>query len=120
MANDPLEFKPEPPPPPSTPAEPRRRRPLRTLFWPGFIAGFLLLSIASCGGMVLATGITRLDLADLQNDGQAWTPPEVTATPVVAPAPANAEEPLVGEPGGAFSLGQQPRNITSTQVNIRF
>lgn len=97
--------------------KPKPRRRLRNLFWPGFLAGFLLLSIASCGGMVLATGINRIDLADLQNDGQVWTPPQVTPTPVVTPAPAN--EPVVGESGGAFTLGQQLFNVTSSQVNIR-
>ena len=66
---------------PKPTTKPRRR--LRSLFWPGFIVGFLLLSFASCGGMVLATGINRLDLADLQNDGQVWTPPRMTATPVL-------------------------------------
>ena len=103
--------------PPTPSAEPKRRRRLRTLFWPGFAVGFLLLSIVSCGGMVLATGISRIDLADLQNDGQVWTPPEVTATPVVTPAAE--EEPVAGEPGGAFSLGQELANVTTSVVNIR-
>jgi hypothetical protein len=102
---------------PAPTPEPRRRRQLRTLFWPGFVVGFLLLTLASCGGIVLATGINRLDLTDLQNNGQAWTPPQVTATPVVTPAPA-AEE-IIGEPGGAFTLGQQLLNITSSVVNVR-
>jgi hypothetical protein len=96
--------------------KPKPRRRLRSLFWPGFLVGFLLLSIASCGGMVLATGINRLDLADLQNDGQVWTPPRVTATPVVTPA---AEAPTVGEAGGAFTVGERLSNVTSSQVNIR-
>jgi hypothetical protein len=66
--------------------------------------------------MVLATGINRLSLTDLQNSGQAWSPPLVTPTPVVTPA---AEAPVAGESGGAFSLGDQLRNITASQVNIR-
>jgi hypothetical protein len=66
--------------------------------------------------MVLATGINRIDLSDLQNDGQVWTPPEVTATPEEAPT---AEAPVVGETGGAFTVGQSLFNITSSQVNIR-
>ena len=106
---------PEPTPPFKPQPKPRRR--LRSLFWPGFIAGFLLLSMASCGGMVLATGINRLDLAGLQNDTQGWTPPQVTSTPEVTPAPADA--PVVGESGGAFALGQQLFNVTASQVNIR-
>jgi hypothetical protein len=67
--------------------------------------------------MVLATGINRLALADLQNDEQAWSPPLVTATPVVTPAAA--QEPIIGEAGGAFTLGDRPFNITTSQVNIR-
>jgi hypothetical protein len=107
----------EPLPEPTPTPKPRRRHQLRSLFWPGFVVGFLLLSIASCGGLVLATGINRLDLADLQNNEQAWSPPLVTATPVTTPAPE--EETIVGEIGGAFTLGDQLRNITSSQVNIR-
>lgn len=96
-------------------AKPRRR--LRSLFWPGFIVGFLLLSIASCGGIVLATGMNRINLTTLQNDGPAWTPPAVTATPDATPV--TDEAPIVGEAGGAFVLGQRLTNITSSQVNIR-
>lgn len=102
--------------PPAPEPKPKPRRRLRSLFWPGFVFGFLLLTIASCGGMVLATGINRIDLSDLQSDGQVWTPPQVTATPEVTPAD---EEPIVGEPGGAFTVGQQLFNVTSSQVNIR-
>jgi hypothetical protein len=121
MTNEPsystAESLPAPTPEPAPTAEPRRRRTLRSLFWPGFAVGFLLLSLASCGGIVLATGINRLDLADLQNSGQAWSPPQVTPTPVVTPE--DAEETITGEAGGAFSLGDQPANITTSQVNIR-
>ncbi len=103
--------------PAPTPGPARTRRRLRSLFWPGFVVGFLLLTIASCGGMVLATGINRIDLSDLQSDGRAWTPPQVTATPVDAPVSVDA--PVIGKPGGAFSLGQRLTNITNSQVNIR-
>jgi hypothetical protein len=96
--------------------EPTPRRRLRSLFWPGFVLGFLLLTVASCGGLVLATGISRIDLTDLQGDAQVWTPPQVTATPAVTPA---TEAPIIGEAGGAFSAGQLLTNITSSQVNIR-
>jgi hypothetical protein len=106
------------PEPKETPKlKPKQRRRLRSLFWPGFAVGFLLLSIASCGGMVFATGINRIALTDLQNNEQGWIPPVVTATPEAAPV--SAEEPAIGEAGGAFSPGQQLANITSSQVNIR-
>lgn len=103
----------EPQPSEPQPAKPRRR--FANLFWPGFATSFLLLTIASCGGVVLATGINRLDL---QSSGQVWTPPVVTPTPVVTPAPAQ-QSPTTGEAGGAFSMGQQLANITASQVNIR-
>jgi len=103
----PPELTPEPKP------KPRRR--LRNLFWPGFAVGFLLLTFASCGGVVLATGLDRIDLT--HNNRRAWTPPIVTATPVATAAPDNAS--TVGEAGGAFSMGQQLHNVTSSQVNIR-
>src|SRR4051794_33174062 len=86
-----------PAPPPQPKPKPRRR--LRSLFWPGFALGFLLLTFASCGGVVLATGINRIDLSTLKNNERAWTPPLVTATPVETPAAAEA--PVVGEAGGA-------------------
>ena len=97
-------------------AKPKRRR-LRSLFWPGFVVGFLLLSIVSCGGVVLATGINRIDLTTLQNNDQAWTPPLVTATPEVTPV--TDEAPTIGEAGGVFAQGQLLANITSSQVNVR-
>src|SRR5690606_30956331 len=41
----------ETPQPPAHPPAPRtRRRVLRSLFWPGFVAGFMLLAGMSCGG----------------------------------------------------------------------
>jgi hypothetical protein len=79
--------------------------------------GFLLLTLASCGGLVMATGINRFNLADLQSNGQVWAPPQVAPTPTEASAVA--EQPVVGEAGGAFSLGQQLANVTASQVNIR-
>ncbi len=99
---------------------PKRSAPRRTrnLFWPGFILGFILLGVASCGGLALATGLSRINLTTLQNDGPAWTPRPITPTPVETPATA-VEAPLVGESGGAFAVGTQLRNITASQVNIR-
>jgi hypothetical protein len=95
---------PEPPPAPSPTPTPRRSS-LRSLFWPGFAAGFLLLSILSCSGLVLATGLNRIDLEDIQGNGVVWTPPAIvpTDTPV---AVATVESVLA-------------RNIATTRVNIR-
>jgi hypothetical protein len=77
----------------------------------------MLLAGMSCGGAVIATGITRLNLADLQDGGTAWTPPPVTATPVVVEqAPADGG---VQDSGGIYQAGDVVRNITSSNVNIR-
>jgi hypothetical protein len=104
--------------PGAEPTPKRAKRRVRNFFWPGFVLGFLLLGIASCGGIALTTGISRIGLDTLQNDGPAWTPPPVTATPE-ATAVVESEAPSVGEAGGAFSAGQQLNNITASQVNIR-
>jgi len=81
------------------------------------LTSFLLLSVASCGGLVLSTGLNRLDLASLQGGEPGWTPPLVTPTPTSDPVLASVN------PGqadaGAFRVGQQVRNITSSRVNIR-
>ncbi len=108
----------ETPQPPTQPAAPRtRRRVLRSLFWPGFVAGFMLLAGMSCGGAVAATGISRLNLADLQDTNAAWSPPPVTPTPAV-----QAETPAEAAPqdsGGIYQAGDVVRNITASNVNIR-
>jgi hypothetical protein len=101
----------------AVPARNTRRR-VRNLFWPGFVLGFILLGVASCGGIALATGLSRIGLETLQNSGPAWTPPPVTPTSVETPV-AEAQAPSVGEAGGAFTQGQQLNNITASQVNIR-
>ena len=103
---------------PGTPEPARNRRPrrLRSYFWPGFVLGFLLLTVVSCGGMVMATGISRLDLADLQENNVGWSPPP---TPVAAIVTPSAAEPVVQESGGLYAAGDQVRNITASQVNIR-
>jgi hypothetical protein len=102
--------------PPGPPSVTRRRR-ARTWFWPGFVLGFVLLSLVSCGSLALATGVSRLRLADLQAGQPAWTPPAVTATPVVTPLPA-AEIPLE-QGGGAFQPNERLANITNSLVNLR-
>jgi hypothetical protein len=103
-----------PPPPPGSQAARRRAR-ARTLFWPGFAAGFLLLSMLTCGGLAAATGLSRIDLEDIQGSATGWTPPSVTATPtpdVANVAPSDS-------PTGIFAPGAEVRNVTNSRVNIR-
>lgn len=92
-------------------------RSTRRLFWVGFLTSFLLLSAASCGGLVLSTGLNRLDLASLQGGESAWTPPVVTPTPTPDPAITGANAGQGAE--GLFAIGQQVRNVTSSRVRIR-
>lgn len=97
---------------PGTPAG----RPTRRLFWLGFVTSFLLLSVMSCGGLVLSTGLNRLDLASLQGGETGWSPPLVTPTPTLEP---NASGAAVDSGAGSLVLGGQARNITNSRVNIR-
>jgi len=132
MTNQPSARPPQHPRPadPSLPApargserSPAERQPgtagrsARRLFWVGFLTSFLLLSAASCGGLVLSTGLNRLDLANLQGGESAWTPPIVTPTPTPDPAITGANAGQASD--GLFAIGQQVRNITSSRVNIR-
>lgn len=94
---------------------PARRR--RTRFWAGFAAGFLLLSTLSCGALFTATGLSRINLRDLQAGGQVWTPPPVTPTPEAAETPIIEESQTVAT--GVFQPGEQLRNATSSVVNVR-
>lgn len=104
-------------PPDNTPAEPpAKRRGPRSLFWPGFALGFLLLSIVTCGGLGAAIGLNR-SLAAIQGAPE-WTPPPIPPTPEVAAEPEGA----IGEapgPGATFYAGQQVRNATNSRVNVR-
>jgi hypothetical protein len=70
----------------------------------------------SCGGIVMATGASRIRLADFQNDQVAWTPPAVTPTPIVEQP---ADQGVVETSGGLYLPGDVVRNITSSRVNIR-
>lgn len=105
----------QPTPAGELPPRARRRPHLRTWFWPGFAAGFLLLSAVSCGGFVFATGLNRIGLSEIQGAAGGWTPPAVTPTPT--PDAATALPAPVAE--GAFAAGDNVRNTTNSRVNIR-
>lgn len=108
-----------PAPPPMRPVErpgmPAGRS-TRRLFWVGFVTSFLLLSVVSCGGLVLSTGLNRLDLASLQGSEAAWSPPLVTPTSTLDPS---VSETTASQGDSPLALGQQARNITNSRVNIR-
>ena len=99
------------PQPPNAP-KPRGRK---SLFWPGFAVGFLLLASVVCGGLGATFGLTRLSLADIANEGPAWTPPLVT---MAASVPAVELAPVAAV-AGRFAAGDQVRNVTNSRVNLR-
>lgn len=91
-----------------------RQRPSRAAFWIGFVIGFALLALASCGGVALSLGLNRLSLSDLRSDNASWTPPTLAPTPQMPIQPE-----LTPAPVGAFSAGQSVRNVTGSRVNVR-
>ena len=100
---------------PPNASTPSFRRPA-SLYWPGFLAGFLLLSSLSCGALFMATGVTRFDLADLQANQAGWTPPPALPTLEVAVAAPESDQDRIDD---GYPPGEQLRNITSSLVNIR-
>ena len=90
----------------------------RPRFWLGFVVGFVLLSIVSCGALVAAAGLGDIDLRALPAAGQVWTPPAVTPAPTPAPNDPSAGDLALQGPG-AFVPGQRVRNITPSLVNLR-
>lgn len=101
------------------------RRKARSLFWPGFALGFLLLASLTCGLSAAALGLNRLSLEDFRGGtGASWTPSPVTPAPVVAQANPDTEEGAPAAGGSAaisarFAAGQSVRNVTNSRVNIR-
>ena len=102
---------------PSTDSQshPARRR---SLFLPGFVLGFVILTALSCGGGLYAIGLDTGAIAELRGLSAAvWTPP-----PVSTSLPAEEQPGAVdGNPAGDYTFvsGNLPRNITSSLVNIR-
>lgn len=105
------------PPPPERQPPARKGKPVRSFFWHGFVLGFALLSLAGCGGLAMALGLTDLSLAEFQGVGAAWTPPTIP-TPAAASAEVAASS-LDGADEGAFHATEIVRNITSSRVNVR-
>jgi len=90
---------------------------IRTLFVPGFVIGFLLTGAIVCGSIGMLLGLDEISLADIRNNDEGWSPPEVTPTPEQVAledsfAPA---EPL----DGTFTVGERVFNVTNSRVNIR-
>ena len=103
-----------------TAAKKARRGP-RSLFWPGFAAGFLLLSAVSCGVSAAALGLNQLTLDEIRGEASAaWTPMPVAPTATPDAAVANTEAGAQAPSGSTrFAAGQTARNMTNSRVNIR-
>lgn len=91
------------------------RRSGRGRYWLGFVLGFALLMLVSCGGMAVALGFSRATLAELSGNAVAWTPPTLIPT---SPAPAPGETPSAPI-AGRFGAGQTVYNVTGSRVNLR-
>lgn len=93
-------------------------RSLRSLYWPGFILGMLLMTGLSCTGLAMVLGLNELTLLDLQASGEPiWTPPPPTPT---SDAPvAEAPRSLAESDAFSFRPGETVRNVTASRVNIR-
>jgi hypothetical protein len=107
----------------TTPAPTQKsgRRKARSLFWPGFALGFLLLASLSCGVSAAALGLNRISLDDLRGGtGPSWTPQPITPTPVVAETnPQEGAGAGSGTISTRFAAGQTVRNVTNSRVNVR-
>ena len=102
-------------PAPTEPTPPANRR-VRSLYIPGFVLGFLLLSAITCGGSLYAAGIDAGRIAELRSDSTVWTPPPTpTLNPVAVATPVAGDT----TSDHTFVAGDVPRNITSSLVNIR-
>jgi hypothetical protein len=65
----------------------------------------------------MTLGLNRLDLADLQHNGPAWTPQPATPTTEGAPAAGNDATPASNQGAGSFQPSQVIHNLTA--VNVR-
>lgn len=84
-------------------------------FWMGFVLGFLLLTLVSCGASIALFVPRDFSLVDIQGNPDGWTPPP---TPVMSETDADAiiTPPAPDDP---FAPGQRARNVTSSLVNLR-
>ncbi len=109
----PRESGPNPDGAPSAPAAAPRSTASR--FWVGFVLGFLLLMLVSCGTSIALFVPRDFSLADIQGKPGGWTPPPTPATPETS-TDANVTPPAPNDP---FAPGRPVRNATNSLVNLR-
>ena len=93
----------------------------RSSFWLAFAISFVILAVASCGGVAMMIGLSPGALAELQSSGPVWTPPPTPTAPpadMTAPAAAPSAEDGNQQPD-RLQPGAQARNAASSLVNIR-
>ncbi len=95
---------------------PRQVSRRRSLFLPGFVLGFLVLTALTCGGSLYAAGIDGGRLAVLRNGGAVWTPPPTPLATIVEQPPTATDQ---WTSDATFRRGERPRNVTASQVNVR-
>jgi hypothetical protein len=88
-------------------------RPTVSRFWLGFVLGFLLLTLVSCGAGVALFVPRDFSLADIQGNPGEWTPPP---TPTISATDAEIDLPA---PDAPFAPGRKVRNVTNSLVNLR-
>lgn len=91
---------------------------IRSLFWPGFIIGMILMTGVSCLGLSAVLGISGSTIADLRdNSGPVWTPPPPTPTP--ATELAQSRQLSTDRSQYKFLIGDSAQNIATGLVRIR-
>lgn len=91
---------------------------IRSLFWPGFILGMILMTGVSCLGAATVLGISGSTIADIRdNSDPLWTPPPPTVTPSAELAQSQRVSPDTSQ--YTFQIGDSAQNITTGLVRIR-
>lgn len=91
---------------------------IRSLFWPGFILGLLLMTSISCLGAATVLGVDVSALAEIRpNETPAWVPaPTSIQVPQVEQSP-QPSDPIAND--YTFQIGDSGQNITTGLVRIR-
>lgn len=110
---------------------------IRSLFWPGFILGLLIMTSISCLGAATVLGVNASTLVDIQDDGEPAWAPAPTADPDSNQSASNestsnqsaSNQSTSNQSTGAqsagntaeytFQINDSAQNITAGLVNIR-
>ena len=104
---------------PVRPPAPEQKPPSRWPFWLGFTVSFLALSVLRLGLLLMSMGLDNFDLASLQDNEAAWSPPPLELTPAADPGVVDASAANNAGGTGQYATGANLRNITDGGVFIR-